>query len=75
MNDLALLKMAGLILSVCCIVFGWKTAKKGLQAMRDGDIDGILKDAAAEHYGGEAAGLGMFVFVFGFGMIYLLFRA
>lgn len=74
MNELLLLKVAGLILSVCCIIFGWKTAKKGLRVMRHKDSDEILKNAAAEHFGAEAAGIGMFVFAFGFGLIYLLFR-
>jgi hypothetical protein len=72
MAGIILLKLATAALAIACLIFGALTAKKGFTSMRDERIDETLEGPAAGHFAGEATALGIFVFVFGFFLMYAL---
>ncbi len=73
MVNIFLLKLALALLAMACFAFGSLLARKGLASLLDRRTDKSPIDSAEEHFGGDAVCLGAIVFMFGFGLIYLLF--
>jgi hypothetical protein len=71
-TQILLLRIALVALALVCFVFGAFTARKGLQVARTREIDGQQGGLTAEGFGVQALGLGAFVFVFGFLLLYAL---
>lgn len=67
-----LVRLAVVGLSGLCFVFGGLTARKGLRVLRSGNVDDKVRGPLASDSGAQALFLGAFVFLFGFGLLYIL---